>query len=175
MERIDRKIYNSEKLLVINSEIIDWNLEKRHGMQKWRAHDRYGFIELNLYELENYKNKINKGFPSDYCSNIDWKVDENIFPKELYHLHLEEIKDYADFIASYISALKGKHLNFIFEITFAGFHIIDSFRKNTYGRALIEAVISCFNQESYNAGKSYKEKYHSPEKIEYQMSHYKND
>lgn len=173
MESINRQIYNSSRLFDINREIINWDLKKRHGMQKWRGHDKYGFIELNIYELENYKNEVNNEFPSNYTSNIDWKVDKNMFPQELYDIHIEELKTYTDFISSYISALKGENLNFIFEITFAGFHIIDSYRKHTYGRALIEAIISCFDEESYNLGKSHKEQVHSLDEIKYRMTQYK--
>ncbi len=173
MESINRQIYNSSRLFDINNEVINWDLKKRHGMQKWRGHDKYGFIELNIYELENYKNEVNKEFSSNYTSNIDWKVDENMFPQELYNIHIEELKIYADFICSYISALKGKNLNFIFEITFAGFHVIDSYRTHTYGRALIEAIISCFNEESYNLGKSHKEEYHSLDEIKKRIAQYK--
>lgn len=175
MESINQKIYNSQRVFVINDKIIDWNLEKRRGMQKYRKHHQYGFIEFNLYELENYKREINTSSLEDYTSYIDWKVDENLFPKELYDIHIEEIKNYANFITLYISALKGKSLNFVFEITFIGFDVIDSFRKNTYGRAFIEAFISCFDEESYNLGKLHKEQYHSLENIKYQMKHYKND
>ncbi len=173
MESIDRQISNSHRLFIINDKIIDWNLEKRHGMQKWRGHDKYGFIELNLYELGKYKSEVNNDFPSNYSSNIDWKVNENVFPLEFYNYHIEEIKKYADFITSYISALKGEHLNFIFEITFAGFHIIDSYRKGAYGRALIEAVVSCFDEATYNNGKIHKANYHSFEQVNDRMKHYK--
>ena len=173
MEAINKQIYSANRLFEINKEIIAWDLKHRHGMQKWRGHDKYGFIELNIYELENYKSEINNEFPSNYTSNIDWKVDESIFPQELYKIHIEELRIYADFITSYISALKGKSLDFIFEITFAGFHIIDSYRKHTYGRALIEAIISCFNVESYNLGELHKKENHSPEDIKYRMTQYK--
>ncbi len=173
MERINRQIYNSRRLFSINDEIINWDLKKRHGMQKWIGHDRYGFIELNIYELENYKNEVNKDFSSNYSSCIDWNVDERIFPKELYQIHIEELKVYADFISSYISALKGENLDFIFEITFAGFHVIDSYRKHTYGKALIEAIVSCFDEESFNIGKKHKENYHSNEEVKYRISQFK--
>ena len=173
MESINRQIYNSDRLFDINNEIIVWDLKKRHGMQKWRGHDKYGFIELNIYELENYKNEVNKDFSSNYTSNIVWNVDESTFPQELYKIHIEELKVYADFIGSYISALKGKHLDFIFEITFAGFHVIDSYRKHTYGKAFIEAIISCFNEESFNIGRKHKEDYHSYEEVKWRISQFK--
>ena len=173
MESINRQIYNSKRLFHINNQIINWDLKKRHGMQKWSGHDKYGFIELNIYELESYKKEINNEFSSNYTSNIDWKVDEDMFPEEIYNIHIEELKIYADFISNYISALKGEDLNFIFEITFAGFHVIDSSRMHTYGRALIEAIISCFDEESYNLGVLHKKKYHSPDEIEHRMKHYK--
>ena len=80
MEDIHRKIYGAERLFKINNEIIEWDLKLRNGMQKCSGHDRYGFIELNLYELENYKNVMKKDFSSNYVSNIDWKVKENLFP-----------------------------------------------------------------------------------------------
>ncbi|MPT33357.1 MAG: hypothetical protein E2600_17170 [Chryseobacterium sp.] len=173
MESINRKVYNSRRLFDINKEIINWDLKKRHGMQKWRGHDKYGFLEFNIYELKNYKNEINNEFPSNYTSNIDWKVDDSIFPQELYNIHIDELKIYADFISSYISGLRGESLDFIFEITFAGFHIIDSWRKHIYGRALIEAFVSCFDEEHYQLGKAHKESYHSDEEINYRMKHYK--
>jgi len=173
MESINRQIYNSHRLSVINNEIARWDLNMRRGMQQWRNHDKYGFIELNLYELESYKKEVNKEFSSNYTSNIDWKVDEILFPKELYILHIEELKIYADFITSYISAIKGQHLSFVFEITFAGFHPIDSHRVHTYGKALIEAIISCFDEQSYTLGKLHKEKYLSLESIKYAMKVFK--
>lgn len=79
---------------------------------------------------------------------------------------------YADFISSYIAALKGESLNFIFQITFAGFHPIDSCRPHTYGKALIEAVISCFNKESYSKGELHKQQHHSLDQIKYKMHLY---
>lgn len=169
METIRKEIYDSRRLFEINSEIVDWDLEPRHGMQKWRGHDKYGFIELTIYELQYYKQHINCEFSLNCTSNVDWKVDEDLFPKELYNIHIEEIKIYADFISNYISALRGKSLDFVFEITFAGFHILDSYRKHTYGRALMEAVISCFHENYYNLGKEHKEKYHTLEEIKYRM------
>lgn len=169
MESIRQQIYDSRRLFEVKDQIAEWDLKPRHGMQKWRAHDRYGFIELTMNELEMYMNDKGTEPQLNRTSYIDWKVDENLFPKELYNLHIEEIKTYADFISSYISAVKGLNLNFIYEITFAGFHIIDSYRKHTYGRALVEAVISCFNEESYNSGKNHKEEYHTLEEIQYRM------
>jgi hypothetical protein len=62
MEIIRKQIYDSRRLFEINSEIVDWDLEPRHGMQKWRGHDKYGFIELTIYELQYYKQHINCEF-----------------------------------------------------------------------------------------------------------------
>jgi len=171
MEGLNR-FRGSEKLFFVNENIINWNLEKRHGLAHSRIWEDYGFIELNLYELQDYKkvNKIDESIESSIYRNknsksiIDWKVDEKLFPTELYNLHIAEIHKYAEFIISYISALKGKELDFVFEIIFAGFHPIDSWnqkKRNSYGRALILAIVSCFDEGSYNYGLKHKKVYHS--------------
>ncbi|WPO84117.1 hypothetical protein SD427_07220 [Chryseobacterium sp. JJR-5R] len=90
MESIRKQIYDSRRLFEVKDQIAEWDLKPRHGMQKWRAHDRYGFIELTMNELEMYMNDKGTEPQLNRTSYIDWKVDENLFPKELYNLHIEE-------------------------------------------------------------------------------------
>ncbi len=165
--KILKEFDGAEFLFTVNEKILNWNLEMVHGLAHSRKWEDYGFVELNFYELENYK-KIKKidSFP-DYSQNhnsfIEWKVDEQSFEDLSKINKINEIYDYARFISSYISGLKGKKINFVFEIIFIGFHPVDSGnpRRDSYGRALIMAIVSCFDENAHNNELKHKKIYHN--------------
>ena len=162
-----KKFDGAEFLFDVKEKILNWNLEMVHGLAHSRIWEDYGFVELNFYELENYKKVKNIDSFSEHIKNhnsfIEWKIDKQSFEDLSKINKIEEIYNYARFINSYISALKGKKLNFVFEIIFIGFHPVDSGnpRRDSYGRALIKAIVSCFDENEHNYGLKHKKDYHN--------------
>lgn len=168
MQPINQKIYGQERMSAVLNDIVKWNLEKKHGLSGSRT-NRYAFIELNLYEIGRYNTEFNSDV-KNYQSYIDWKVDEKLFPKSLYNIYIKELETYADFITNHISAIKGLRIQFVFEIIFAGFHVVDTGSPHAFGRAFINAIISCFDNEMYQRGQLEKQTRHSIEEINYRMA-----
>lgn len=158
MEKLDNKIYAASSLFKIKDKVNEWDFEKLNGIGFNRGHDRYSIIELKVYEFENYPNKEKlEMFPDSY---LDWKVSENQFPIAYYEYGKSELRMYAEFVIDWLSSIKGKRLNLIFEINFAGYHPTDVWGRGSVGRSFLNAIISCFDDELYKTGVEKRDKNH---------------
>jgi hypothetical protein len=163
MERTFSNVSGLENLYPIKDKIAVWDFEKLKGIGFYRGHDKYCYLEICVYEFNNHSDTERQGiFLGTY---IDWKVDKEIFPVGMYELYKDELLKYADFIAASFSLLIGRQVNLIFEINFSGYHPTDNWSKGACGKALINAVVSCFDENIYKQGLGHRTNHYSESKL----------
>ncbi|WP_343707909.1 hypothetical protein [Flavobacterium sp.] len=157
MVQLYNLVHGKESLSKIIDKLRDWNFETLDGIGCCRKHDKYALIELKVYHVDNYpeKDKLNQ-----YHSYLLWKVDTNQFPIENYEYAQEELRRYAEFITDWFSTIKGETIYLVYEINFAGCFPADVFGRGAAGRAFLDAIISCFDDDLYKVGIEKKEKNH---------------
>lgn len=165
MERISSSMPSKAMLLYpVKDKIALWNSEKLTGIGFKRAHDKYCYLEICIYDYNNYPDKDE--LDSFSSSFVNWKVDGELFPISLYDSSKKELFDYANFIVSFFNAITGKPLKLIFEINFAGYHPTDVWGKGVCGWALINAVISCFDENLYKQGLGHRTNFYDADRLE---------
>jgi hypothetical protein len=163
MERIDDMVYSTESLHSVKDKVSVWNGEPLKGIGHYRGHDKYAYLEISVYQYDSYPDKANLNRFSG--SFVDWKVDKEIFPFCIYQNNKKELFNYARAIVAIFSTLIGRHINLIFEINFAGHHPTDNWGKGACGRAFINAIISCFDENLYKKGLGHKTNLYNFERL----------
>ncbi|MBO9585663.1 MAG: hypothetical protein J7574_15970 [Flavobacterium sp.] len=159
MEQLNNLIYGNECLSKIIDKARDWNFETLDGIGCCRKHDKYALIELKLYHIDNHPEKDKLKFDY-YYSYFNWNVDPNQFPIENYEYAKQELIKYAEFITNWFCTIKGKRIPLVYEINFAGCFPADVFGRGAAGRALLDAIVSCFDEDLYKIGIEKKKKNH---------------
>ncbi|MGV3460615.1 MAG: hypothetical protein ACO1N9_09210 [Flavobacterium sp.] len=163
MERIDDIIYSTESLHSVKDKISLWNGELLKGIGFYRGHDKYAYLEISVYEYGSYpnKNKLDR-FSGSF---IDWKIDKEVFPFHISQNNKKELFNYARAIVAIFSNLIGRHVDLIFEITFAGHHPTDNWGKGACGRAFINAIVSCFDENLFKQGLGHRTNLYNQERL----------
>lgn len=165
MVQLYNLVHGKESLSKIIDKLRDWNFETLDGIGFCRMHDRYSAIELKVYNLNNYPEKDKLG---QYKSYLNWNVDKDLFPIENYEYAEKELVRYSEFITDWFSTIKGETIYLVYEINFAGYGPADTWGRGAAGRAFVNAIISCFDEDLYKIGIERKEKDHPLENGIYQ-------
>ncbi|SHE79811.1 hypothetical protein [Pedobacter caeni] len=132
--QLNNKLYSVEALSHITQQLIDWDFQPVTGIGLYTKIERYAHLEIKLYLSDSYD------------SRVIWNTDETYFP---YDIRIgKAIEKYLLFFTNYLSALKGKSVQLIFEITDGTYHLVDSDDK-TYGYAVLYALVDCFDKTYY--------------------------
>ncbi len=139
-----------EKLSTITQQLIEWDFSELYGIGFYRGHDKYAHIEIKVY-------------PTD--ANVDylhWNVIHALLPNQEIKGAQDALNPYVKFIGNYLSAIKNKRVNLVFEIARVGFSATDSWTK-ACGTAYIDAFVSAFDQDKFNRAKEISDLYFADE------------
>ncbi|MGY4539651.1 hypothetical protein ACVW0P_004087 [Mucilaginibacter sp. UYNi724] len=138
METNDLKadVFTYGLLNKVNEQVLNWDLEAKTGKAFYNKPRSKAYLEIKMYKA------LGETWDG---SHVIWNTPD----AEIINYHenyRSDVEKALTFFLKYIAALKGKRTDLIFEINNAAFDL-SSDRFNPFEKAVIHAIINCFDGE----------------------------